>query len=312
MKHRTLAFLLVAILLACMLSACSSPIDGKDPVVFYEREPVPITYPTYVLCDSNYIGPRLPSDSTPFSFSHNDFESDIAPKTKTISFLGKEYTADYKYTFQPIHHSFYVDWYVSNDISFHIENGTDRITSISFNDNSSDPPADVEAPREYAIALATQMAEQLVDLSSYEMSVTEEDSYNAGQDLLYTLYEITFSVMHEDLPTSDSVVFSITSAGFCQSVTFGELGGFDRFTNTDCNNATVDDLAYSRLLEKGANDFPGLQLTDFKVLQRKLILTSDGRILAFSEIELNWVNFNEMKTEKNVFSVYTDFGPAPS
>ena len=311
MKHRICACLLTTLLLICVLCACTSPLAGKELVLPYDREVVEITLPTYIHSACNCIGPSLHRDPVPFLAKQEDFESDTAPESLTVTFLGKDYTAAYQFSFVFPDYSTPFDQYYASDVAFCVESGTDRIFDISFIPGDALSAPDVEEPRAHAITLAEQMAQQLdIDISSRSMLVTESDETYRGEngDHPYTRYKITFATTLGGIPTTDRVTFSITSSGLCTGVRFGESGGFEGLATPSFDAQTVDDQVYSKLVSAGAKEQPELLLTDYEVVDRYLFRTSEGRLVVQSEVTLKWVSFQTMRPQERTYMLYTDLG----
>ena len=178
---------------------------------------------------------------------NGSYENNEAAKSITYTFDGKEYQALYSYSDKFFGNTKDVNVYKSDgvEITFWADSGEfEGIHFHLYRNGYTDRPK-VDSPREYAIEYAWRIASNYIDVSDYEMTVSE---YSPNKD--NENYDVFFAKVIDGYETPDYIKTHITAQGDMQTLHLGEIGLFDDFdrelpTKEEVNEsiiATLDTL----------------------------------------------------------------------
>ena len=196
------------------------------PAALRGRKPVEPKYKSFITDSSLSIGSSIESDLKRDWWSQRITNNDVSPDVITYTYDGKEYQALYSYSDKFFGNTKDVNVYKSDgvEITFWADSGEfEGIHFHLYRNGYTDRPK-VDSPREYAIEYAWRIASNYIDVSDYEMTVSE---YSPNKD--NENYDVFFAKVIDGYETPDYIKTHITAQGDMQTLHLGEIGLFDDF-----------------------------------------------------------------------------------
>ena len=239
-KFKIIIMLTIVVCMWQMLSGCQSSTDNT----------IDVSYKTKIVGgSSNTLGVVFPDgcdDPWPVP------ETPKGKQSEAYEFMGKNITGECYDSWAYGHTPIICDEYrTSEKCRFSVDRNTGelKLVSMEYPGFSNDEVLleDVENPDATAVDLATEFAQDYIDISKYERTVDcEIRSTETGGE--YKYYQVTFSKYVQGFATRDELMVWVTSKGNITAAKWGYIGGFDDvFIQID--KQKVDDSAIAKVKE---------------------------------------------------------------
>ena len=217
-------------------------------------------------------------------WGNSRFEDEDAVKEKSVEFLGVTYAGTYERSYTNEYHSYVTEYYWTEDrIEFGFKAGTEELVHLNVMNSAffdTEPLLqEKEAPRDYAVEKAGEIAALWIDPTAYEVEVEVKDTTSRIEDVEYawSYYYVTFIKYINGLKTTDFITVRITSKGNLASLVVGDLGAFDEFEKTDILKK-LGDTKYTIQRSKGLgeNEPEMMSKTTMNPATRRLISINEA------------------------------------
>lgn len=203
---------------------------------------------------------------------------------KSCTFQGKTYVGEYWKSIQNKGNSFVTDCYGNpGSVQFGFKEGTDELVWLALftkNDFEIIPTLEnVADPENTALKIATEIAQEFIDISEYSQEITKYSSTIDGMDV-YTVY---FKRLVCGYDSSDFIAVTVTSKGTLSSFTIGDINAFKDIT------LGFEPIEIERSLNKKIENTYIKRNIDAKVTgisNQILIRTANGDICMYSEVSI--------------------------
>ena len=246
-------------------------------------------------------------------WGNSRFEAEDAVKEKSVEILGATYAGTYERSYINEYHSYVTEYYWTEDrIELGFKAGTEELVHLNVMNSAffdTEPLLqEKEAPRDYAVEKASEIAALWIDPTAYEVEVEVKDTTSLIEDVEYawSYYYVTFIKYINGLKTTDFITVRITSKGNLASLVVGDLGAFDEFEKADCTPTAVDNsiqAAMQKLQEDGNRENQAHELKE-----QIVALTPDGEFVVCSTLTVTYRDAQEKKNYKGGVHIITKFG----
>ncbi|MCR5344570.1 MAG: hypothetical protein K6E46_00755 [Lachnospiraceae bacterium] len=244
----------------------------------------------------------------------NNFTSTSVEARRSIPFINRIYTVDYKYTRYDNYNSFATDYYSdAKGISFGVNSNTGELVYVNLKSlsfwKSELKLDDIANIKKIGEKMAERYAAIYIDLDDYILYSTSQKPYRSITDsnVKMTFLTYTYVKLINGDPSSAYVSVQITSKGHLASIVIGDLNAFpdinsfskkrkeqlDRFNDIDVDNTVISKLEE---MTKGL-DAPSFEITD-----KYYALTPDGDIVICVTATCSYTYINS----ENVKDTYTE------
>lgn len=203
---------------------------------------------------------------------------------KNCSIQGEIYEGQYIRSIVNRMNSYTTDIYRDEkNIEFGLRADTGELAHINFmNSEFFDAVPelpDVENPYDFAISLATEVAQEFIDdIVNYERIVEDKTT----SDIPF--YFVTFARKIDGYYTSDYITVKVTTKGSIASIMTGDIGAFDTYTSNINANKVAQSV--SQKLESAYKN-KKITVKSTTIDDEKLVRTPNGEFCVYSEIIVN-------------------------
>jgi len=225
---------------------------------------------------------------------------------KSCTFQGKTYIGEYCKSIQNKGNSYVTDYYEApSSIKFGFKEGTDEFVSISLLTKEVyetwSALEDVEDPEETASKIATEIAQEFINISEYSQEITKRPSFDVGFDVYQVIFERIVNGYH----SSDYIFVTVTSKGTLASVVIGDINAFKDI------NIEFDPLEIENSLnEKIVNSYKerGFNIETTTIRKQCIVLTDNGDICMYSEVEVAGTQEGSTEKYESLIALITGLG----
>ena len=225
---------------------------------------------------------------------------------KTCTVLGKSYTGSYSESIIDKMNSYTTNIYLDeNGIKFGLRHDNGELAYINFMNaeffNTQPYLPEVNHPYESAVSLATEIAAEYIgDVGAYTQIIEEPVTrYKERDGITYgiTYYTVTFAKKISGYFSSDYIAVKVTSKGTLASIMTGDIHAFDDIS-IDFEATAVNQSIMNKIESTYKNS--GFQVKKSNIDDQRIVLTPDGDICIWSEIEVEGTDASNTETKTGI------------